>query len=291
MNAQPIPGWSGLLENGHGTFIGMPDNGYGAKGNSADYVLGYYVVDAELQDASGRNDRAGLGGQPVVRRLQRPPRATQQRRRRRSDDHGRSRNYFSGAGAERTRASPVDPPIREKRLLTGYDFDIESIARAKDGTFWVGEEFGPFILHFAANGTLLEEPVPHPFLKSPNHPDVLAGTRQRHTRARAVASRAWRSTTAAACSTRCRKRRRPSTRCGRCRATRRVLEIFEFDPARRAYTGRSFKYRKDGTATGNAIVIGDMTNIAERRVRPDRTRQPVRAEPRSSSASTWSTST
>jgi hypothetical protein len=42
-----------------------------------------------------------------------------------------------------------------------------------------------------------------------------------------------------------------------------VLEIFEFDPARRAYTGRSFKYRKDGTTTANAIVIGDMTNIAD----------------------------
>jgi hypothetical protein len=40
-----------------------------------------------------------------------------------------------------------------------------------------------------------------------------------------------------------------------------VLEIFEFDPDRRSYTGRSFKYRKDGPTVGNAIVIGDMTNL------------------------------
>jgi hypothetical protein len=43
----------------------------------------------------------------------------------------------------------------------------------------------------------------------------------------------------------------------------RVLEIFELDPQRRAYTGRAFKYRKDGTQLGNAIVIGDMTNLAK----------------------------
>ena len=42
-----------------------------------------------------------------------------------------------------------------------------------------------------------------------------------------------------------------------------MLEIFEFDPRARAYTGRNFKYRKDGPATGNAIVIGDMTSIAK----------------------------
>jgi hypothetical protein len=43
----------------------------------------------------------------------------------------------------------------------------------------------------------------------------------------------------------------------------RVLEIFEFDPRARAYTGRTFKYRKDSTATGNAIVIGDITNLGK----------------------------
>ncbi|HEV2928189.1 MAG TPA: esterase-like activity of phytase family protein, partial [Propionibacteriaceae bacterium] len=48
------------------------------------------------------------------------------------------------------------------RLLTGADFDPESIRRAPDGTYWVGDEFGPFLLHFSAGGVLLEAPVPFP---------------------------------------------------------------------------------------------------------------------------------
>ena len=41
----------------------------------------------------------------------------------------------------------------------------------------------------------------------------------------------------------------------------RVVELFEFDPALRAYTGVTFKYQKDGDAVANAIVIGDITNV------------------------------
>jgi hypothetical protein len=41
-------------------------------------------------------------------------------------------------------------------VLTGADFDVESIVRAADGTYWIGDEFGPFLLHFSATGTLLE---------------------------------------------------------------------------------------------------------------------------------------
>ena len=47
---------------------------------------------------------------------------------------------------------PVDPAIQNGKLLTGADFDVESIARMDDGTFWVGEEFGPYLLHFNAQG-------------------------------------------------------------------------------------------------------------------------------------------
>lgn len=44
------------------------------------------------------------------------------------------------------------------RPLTGAEIDPESLVRAPDGTFWVGEEFGPSLLHFDANGLLLEPP-------------------------------------------------------------------------------------------------------------------------------------
>ena len=52
---------------------------------------------------------------------------------------------------------PVDPAIRNGTLLTGADFDVESIARMDDGSFWVGEEFGPYLLHFSAQGVLLSD--------------------------------------------------------------------------------------------------------------------------------------
>lgn len=74
---------------------------------------------------------------------------------------------------------------REDRWLTGADFDPESFQRAPDGTFWIGDEFGPFLLHVDALGRLLEPPVAVPvpdawrafargatILKSPQHPDL-----------------------------------------------------------------------------------------------------------------------
>jgi hypothetical protein len=53
----------------------------------------------------------------------------------------------------------VDPAIRNGRLLTGADFDIESIRQAADGTLWFGDEFGPYLVHTDANGNLLKEEV------------------------------------------------------------------------------------------------------------------------------------
>ncbi len=52
--------------------------------------------------------------------------------------------------------------------------DVESIARMNDGRFWVGEEFGPYLLHFGARGRLLRAPVRHPILRAPQNPDNAA---------------------------------------------------------------------------------------------------------------------
>lgn len=261
VDAQPIPGWSGLLANGDGTFTALPDNGYGAKGNSADYVLGYYTVAADFKTCSDGTSEPGQVQNLAFVAFH--------------DRNGLLRNgtgveltitadrshYFSGAGDGTGSGIEVDPAIREGRLLTGYDFDIESIARAKDGSYWVGEEFGPYILHFGRDGVLLEEPMPHPFLKSPNHPDVLSGS----TASTLGASRGFESLAFD-------HRRRylyavpeAAPTLDELRAVpgdERVVEIFEFDSRRGEYTGRSFNYRKDGTVSGNSIVIGDMTNIA-----------------------------
>ena len=62
------------------------------------------------------------------------------------------------------------PLFRPDRLLTGADFDLESVRAAKDGSFWFGEEFGPFLLHTDATGRVLEAPVPLPGVQSPPNP-------------------------------------------------------------------------------------------------------------------------
>src|SRR5262245_66607342 len=42
---QPIPGFSGMIPAPTpGSFFALPDNGFGAQGNSADFVIGFYEV-------------------------------------------------------------------------------------------------------------------------------------------------------------------------------------------------------------------------------------------------------
>ena len=66
----------------------------------------------------------------------------------------------------------VDKRIKKGRLLTGSDFDLESFRQMPDGTFYFGDEFGPFILHTDATGKLLEAPIEITGLKSPQHPQL-----------------------------------------------------------------------------------------------------------------------
>ena len=54
---QVIPGFSAMVDNGNGTFWAMPDNGFGAKANSADFRLRIYLVKPVWETASG--ERAG----------------------------------------------------------------------------------------------------------------------------------------------------------------------------------------------------------------------------------------
>ena len=60
--------------------------------------------------------------------------------------------------------------------MTGWDFDPESMQIAKDGTFWFGEEFGPYLLHTNARGELLEPPIPTPGVMSPSNPTLGSAT-------------------------------------------------------------------------------------------------------------------
>jgi hypothetical protein len=257
---QPIPGWSGLLANEDGSYTALPDNGYGSKANSSDYIIGVYNASVEFKiTGDGTNIPGSIDNQAFIRF---------------NDAQGLLRNgrgidlpitadlvnYRSGNGFGLDSGAPVDPSIVSGRLLTGYDFDVESIARAADGTLWVGEEFGPYLLHFDASGTLIDEPAPHPFLKSPSNPLVITqpGTETQGS------SRGFESIALNGAKDKLYAIPEAAPVVDSLRAVpgdERVVEMFEFDPAARAYTGVSYEYQKDGSAVGNAIVIGDITNV------------------------------
>jgi len=143
--SQPVQGFSGILPAGNGEYLVLEDNGYGAKSNSADFLLRIYRVAPHWETAGGGPGTVDVKGFIGLR----------------DPDHKVPWPIVNGATSE--------------RLLTGADFDPESFERDRNGDFWIGEEFGPFILHTDATGRLLEAPIPLPGVKSPQNPTLAPG--------------------------------------------------------------------------------------------------------------------
>lgn len=131
---QPVQGFSGIARRHDGTFDVLSDNGYGAKANSADFLLRVHRV---KPDFAGKNVQV-LGG-----------------------------FYLSDP-----RGLVPFPLTRSDRKLTGADFDVESIVRSLDGSYWIGDEFGPFLLHFNDKGELLDAPIELPGVRAPENPNL-----------------------------------------------------------------------------------------------------------------------
>ena len=130
-----------------------------------------------------------------------------------------------------------------------------------DGTFWVGEEFGPYLLHFDGRGRLLSLPVRHPVLRAPQNPqNAVLGP------ANLPSSRGFESMTRNGNGTRLYLTTEASINSRARQAAARHLRVRH---PQRAYTGRSFKYAKDSSdpITGgtnnvtNTFVTGDMTHL------------------------------
>jgi glycerophosphoryl diester phosphodiesterase len=148
--SQPVQGVSSIKPGPTaGAWWALSDNGFGRKWNSPDYRLCIYLFDVRPRTEAGTDSRMALQG---VVELSDPAK------------------FFPW------RLTDENDP---ERPLTGADADPESLVAMPDGTFWIGDEIGPWLLHFSVDGDLLEAPVELPDnVRSPDHPLVLAGSAQ-----------------------------------------------------------------------------------------------------------------
>ena len=154
VDKQPVQGFSSVLRTASGDYLAMSDNGFGAKPNSPDYVLRFYRIDPDFRTATGGSGTIAVESFTTL-----------------SDPFHKVNFPIVADGATYPgTAIPVDAAIRSRRLLTGGDFDIESFREAHDGTYWFGDEFGPFLIHTDSAGRVLEAPIPLPGVRSPQNP-------------------------------------------------------------------------------------------------------------------------
>jgi hypothetical protein len=147
---QPVQGCSAVLDAGLGAYWAMPDNGFGAKANSKDFLLRMYRI-TPLFESALFGDAFGIRGRILVGQ------------------------YLSLRDPQHKIPFPIVNEQTSERLLTGGDFDIESVRRDRHGDLWFGDEFGPFLLHTDASGKVLEAPIALPGVKSPDNPTLAPG--------------------------------------------------------------------------------------------------------------------
>ena len=154
---QPVQGFSATHALADGSYLVMSDNGFGAKANSADFELAVHRIRPDVETGTTAYEGRAF-------RLSDP-------------DRHITWTIWRDGGCTAAASRPVGYTCPEPdRVLTGWDFDPESMQVAKDGTFWFGEEFGPYLLHTNARGELLEPPIPTPGVMSPSNPTLGSAT-------------------------------------------------------------------------------------------------------------------
>ncbi len=131
-----------------GTYYVLGDNGFGRRDNSADFILSIYRIEPDFRTAAG-NSKPGNGAIHVEQII-------------RLSDPERHMPYTIVRSAD--------------RLLTGSDLDPESFRLAVDGSYWIGEEFNPSLLHFSPGGKLLAPPYTLAGLASIDNPMKMPAT-------------------------------------------------------------------------------------------------------------------
>ncbi|MBW6398607.1 esterase-like activity of phytase family protein [Roseomonas sp. HJA6] len=232
-NGQPVQGFSGIkpVTGEPGAYWVLTDNGFGNRRNSADAMLMFHKVRPDFRT-----------GQVAV-----------------------ERTIFL---SDPNRVIPfvITTDATASRYLTGADFDPESIQPMPDGTFWIGEEFGPYLIHVDAEGRVLrvvETRLDGEVIRSPDNPAL--GVPASPTQAvpfRSRRSGGYEGMAASPDGARLYALlEKPLFRPGTDQAEGNFLRILEFDTARNDWTGRVLRFRFEDGATS----IGDFNMIDDRR--------------------------
>ncbi|HEV7455348.1 MAG TPA: esterase-like activity of phytase family protein [Roseococcus sp.] len=228
---QPLQGFSGIVPMGEGRYMVTGDNGFGNRRNSPDALLMVHVVRPDWAASTVAVERTLFLSDP-----------------------------------NRVAPFPIQTEATASRHLTGADFDIESIQPLPDGTLMIGDEFGPYLLHFDAQGRLLrviETVLDGETLRAPDHQALsipanpTAGVPHRVRRSGGYEGMA-RSPDG---RTLWALLEQPLFAAGTNQPEGQFLRLLEFDVARMAWTGRNLRYRLEPGAT----AIGDFNMIDDRR--------------------------
>ena len=215
---QPVQGLSGIRNLKDGTFLTLTDNGFGSKANSPDAMLMFHIIKPDW--------KAGTIERVSTTFLHDPDRKVPFR---------------------------IVNENTPKRYLTGSDFDLESIQPVGDA-LWFGDEFGPFLIKTDRSGKVLAvfqtqidgkvaRSPDNPWVTMPGAPGAVTFEVRRSKGFEGMAQSPDGKTLYPLLEG-------PLT-------GEAFLRVLEFDVAKEAFTGKSWKYKLE--APGNAI--GDFNMI------------------------------
>jgi hypothetical protein len=236
-----------------GTWWALADNGYAWRWNSADFQLVLHRLDLRFGDPAGPRVLETVVLRDPDRRIPWTIAC--------DPDHGARLPDFSfNVLPSRPPACGAEPAAR---VLTGFDLDPESLVRAPDGTFWVGEEYGPFLVHVAADGRVLEPPVPVPGVRSPQNPFLKIADRARAERPSLAASRGFEGVAISSDGSKLYALLEGAV----AEDDPQDLRIYVYDLARRAVSGRFLKVRLE--MPSQKVNLAALTDASGARVYPD----------------------
>ena len=224
LTGQPVAGFSAIIKGRHpGEYVAMPDNGFGAKTNSMDFLIRAYYIRPRFKTAQGGSGTVEVG------------------------------DFISFRDPHHRIGFPIINKDTNRRLLTGGDIDPESLQRGRHHDLWVGDEFGPWILHFDTRGRLLDRPFAMPDgIVSPNNPLLVGPPTHPNSRGlEAMAITPDRRYLYAALE---------GATIADPDQSRRL--IFEFSTRRREFTGRVLQYQTDDPA----YLVADMWAVDRHRL-------------------------